>query len=153
MRKLILLVAALLTAAPALAQPAGPDHLINRQSQHDVATTIDRLQAALEEAGITVFGRVDHAANADGVDMELPPTTLLIFGNPRLGTPLMESNRSIGLDLPLKALAWEDDQGRVWLTYTDPSALAERYGIEDRQEVVRRMTGALENFTTQAAAE
>jgi uncharacterized protein (DUF302 family) len=161
MRTLVLALAAALIAAPAAAQTAdpdaspdtAPDHVISLQSPHDAATTIDRLEAALEEAGIAVMGRVDHAANAEGADLDLPPTSLLIFGNPRLGTPLMQSERTIGLDLPLKALAWEDAEGRVWLSYTDPAALAARYGIDDRSEVFDRMTGALNTFTGRAVAE
>jgi uncharacterized protein (DUF302 family) len=161
MRRLILTLAAVLIAAPAItpvmaqdmSQGMVPEHMIARQSPHDVATTIDRLESALTEAGITVFGRIDHGANAAGAGLELPPTTLLIFGNPRLGTPLMQSERTIGLDLPLKALAWQDADGQVWLGYADPAALADRYAIEARQEVIQRMTGALDTFAGQAVAD
>ena len=129
------------------------EHLIARQSAHDVATTLDRLAAALTDAGITVFARIDHAAGAAGVGEALAPTELLIFGNPRLGTPLMQSEPAIGLDLPLKALAWENADGQVWLAYTDPSALAARYGIADRAEVFERMAGALARLTSAATGE
>ena len=129
------------------------EHLIGRQSAHDVPTTLNRLEAALAEAGITVFARIDHAAGAAGIGETLAPTALLIFGNPRLGTPLMQSEPTIGLDLPLKALAWEDADGQVWLAYTDPAALAARYGIADRAEVFERMAGALARLTSAATGE
>ncbi len=123
---------------------------ITRQSAFPVGETLDRLQAALEPAGITVVARIDHAAAARRAGLELPPTELLIFGNPALGTPLMQSARTAGLDLPLKVLAWEDAEGTVWVTYADPAALAQRHGITDRAEIIGRMTAALDRFTATA---
>jgi uncharacterized protein (DUF302 family) len=105
--------------------------LVTVRSHHSVAATIDRLEAALKAAGVTVFARVDHAAGAQSVGMPLRPTLLLVFGNPRAGTPLMQANQTIGLDLPLKVLAWEDAQGAVWATYNDPAWLAARHGLGD----------------------
>ena len=110
----------------------------------------DRLGIALERAGITVFARIDHAKGAKKVGMELPPTTLIIFGTPKIGTPLMQSNPRIGLDLPLKALAWQDADGTVKLGYTDPAWLAKRHGIADRDPVFKKMAGALGKFTDMA---
>ena len=103
--------------------------LVCVQSRHSVKATIDRLEAALNASGVTVFARIDHAAGAASVGMELRPTEVLIFGNPRAGTPLMQAGQSIGLDLPLKMLAWEDAGGSVWLTYNDPTWLAARHGL------------------------
>jgi uncharacterized protein (DUF302 family) len=84
------------------------------------------------------------------VGMSLKPAEVLIFGNPKLGTPLMQSNVRVGLDLPLKVLAWEDDKGQVWVGYTQPDALAARYDIKDQGEVVKKITGALDGLTNQA---
>jgi uncharacterized protein (DUF302 family) len=113
------------------------------KSPHSVAATLDRFEAALKEQGIAVTARVDHAAAATAAGMKLRPTQLVIFGNPKLGTPLMQSDQRIGMDLPLKALAWEDDTGQVWLAVSRPSALAARHGISNRDEVVDKMTEVL----------
>lgn len=149
MRKqtLVVVVAALL-AVPGPAR--GDAGLVAKPSEHAVAETADRLEQVLADKGITVFARVDHAEGAQKVDAELPPTQLLIFGNPRLGTPLMQSAREVGIDLPMKALIWEDDAGEIWLAYNDPSYLAERHDIEDRGEVVETMAGALDQLTDAA---
>lgn len=100
---------------------------------HEVA---DRLAEAITAAGMTVFCRVDHGANATGVGLELRPTEVLIFGNPRAGTVLMQDRQPAGLDLPFKALVWEDETGRVRLTYQDPEALVRRYGLGERSAPV-----------------
>lgn len=124
--------------------------MITKKSSHSVASTMDRLEAALKEKQIGMLARVDHAAAAKKADMVLKPTQVLIFGNPKLGTPLMQSNPQVGLDLPLKVLAWEDAAGAVWVGYTAPADLVARYQIGDRAEVVQKMTGVLDALTTQA---
>jgi uncharacterized protein (DUF302 family) len=97
--------------------------LISLPSARPVAELLDRLGAALAAKRITVFARIDHAAGAASVGMALPPTSVLIFGNPQAGTPLMQADQRIGLDLPLRMLAWQDAEGRSWLTYHDPAWL------------------------------
>jgi uncharacterized protein (DUF302 family) len=129
---------------------AGGGGIIVTRSAHDVNETINRLEAALRAKGITIFARIDHAANAKSVDISLRPEQLLIFGNPKLGSPLLQSNAMVGLELPLKALAWEDADGKVWLAYMDPQTIAERYRIEDRSALIAKMTGALKNFAAAA---
>jgi uncharacterized protein (DUF302 family) len=142
---------AVAAALLAVADPAfGDAGLIVKQSTHDVGETADRLARILGEKGITVFARVDHAEGAQKVGAELPPTQLLIFGNPKLGTPLMQSAREAGIDLPMKALVWEDEAGEVWLAYNDPSSLAQRHGIEDRDEIIKAMTDALDQLSDAA---
>jgi uncharacterized protein (DUF302 family) len=130
---------------------ASEDDVIKKKSNHDVGTTLDRLEERVREKGITVMGRVDHAKNAETAGMELRPTQLLIFGNPKLGTALMQENQQIGLDLPMKVLAWEDAEGQVWIGYVEPEELAERYGIDDDHEVVEKLTKALDMLTGAAA--
>jgi len=103
--------------------------LLTLPSSRSVKATVDRLTQALKEKGVTVFARIDHAANAAAVGMALRPTDLLIFGNAKAGTPLMQAKQTIGIDLPLKALAWEDAEGRVWLSYNDPAWLARHHGL------------------------
>ena len=110
------------------------DGLISLASNHPVRETMDRLEAVLREKGITIFARIDHAAGAAAVDMPLRPTGLVIFGNPRAGTPLMQARQSIGIDLPLKMLGWQDAAGKVWLVYNDPAWLARRHGLGGEAE-------------------
>ena len=132
---------------------AAEDGLIVKKSDFDVAKTLDRLGIALERAGVKVFARIDHAEGAKGAGMELAPTTVVIFGSPKLGTPLMTSNPAIGLDLPLKAVAWQAKDGTVNLAYTDPEWLAKRYGITDRAEVFQKMSEVLAKFTDMATKQ
>jgi uncharacterized protein (DUF302 family) len=105
------------------------DGLITILSAFGPKETMDRLEDEVKAKGLTVFARVDHAAGAEAVGLELRPTELLIFGNARGGTPLMEANQRIGIDLPLRALVYQDEAGKVLLTYTEPSWLARRYGL------------------------
>jgi uncharacterized protein (DUF302 family) len=106
------------------------DGLISVQSKHDVVETTRRLRDVAEKAGLTIFSEIDHAQNASMAGLALGPTRLLIFGNPHGGTPLMQSNRVAAIDLPFKALVWQDDDGTTWLTYNDPQWLAKRHNID-----------------------
>ena len=108
---------------------SAPPGLISQKSTFPVKETVDKLVHLIESKGLTVFCRVDHAAGAAAVGMPLRPTTLVIFGNAKGGTPLMQASQMIGIDLPLKVLAWEDAGGQTWLSYTDPVWLTERHGI------------------------
>jgi uncharacterized protein (DUF302 family) len=103
------------------------DGLITLSSSHGPKDTMDRLAAEITARGMTVFARVDHAAGAADAGLPLRPTELLIFGNAKGGTPLMQSDQTIGIDLPLKALVWQDASGRTWLSYNDPGWLAKRH--------------------------
>ena len=142
---LVILVMLMLTT------PAGATGgLVTKRSAYPVAETMDRLERAVKERQLIVVARVDHAAAAQKAGLTLRPTQLLIFGNPKAGTPLMQSAQTIGIDLPLKVLVWEDDKGQVWLAYNDPAWLAARHDVTDRAEVVRAMIGAL-NALTEAA--
>jgi uncharacterized protein (DUF302 family) len=127
------------------------DELAIKPSKHSVKETLDRLTETLKSKGITPVARVDHSAAAKAAGLELKPTEVLLFGNPKLGTPLMQTNRHSAIDLPMKVLAWEDDAGRVWIAYTPPETLKTRYKIEGRDEVLKSMAGALEAFTNAAA--
>ena len=108
--------------------------LITVESRFDVRETVDRLAADITSAGLLIFARIDHAANATQVGMELRPTELLIFGNPRGGTPLMQDKQTAGIDLPVKVLIWEDEEGKVWLTYNEASWLAARHELGTRSK-------------------
>jgi len=129
------------------------DGLTTIASRHSVKVTIDRLAADLAAKGITVFARIDHAGGAAAVGMALRPTEVLIFGNPKAGTPLMQANQTIGIDLPLKVLAWEDAAGKVWLTYNEPAWLAERHKLgPDTAAAVAMLAGGLKNLVQAAAS-
>ena len=129
------------------------DGLITIASAHPVSETIDRLAASAEAAGMRVFARIDHAAGAAEVGMRLRPTELLLFGHPRGGTPLMLDGQTAGIDLPLRALAWEDAGGRVWLTTNDPSWVAARHGLgEASAAAVAAITAGSAHVTGEATA-
>ena len=117
--------------------------LVNVPSRFSVQETADRFVAAAEKAGLNIFARIDHAAAATKVGMQLRPTQLIIFGNPKVGTNLMSSDQRAGIDLPLKAMAWQDAEGKVWLSYNSPDYLFGRFAIEDRAPVKEKIGGAL----------
>lgn len=144
--RIVLFSVLLLVSQAALAN----ENYIKKPSPYSVNETLDRLTNVLKKKGITIFARVDHAAGAAKVGKKLRPTALLIFGNPKLGTPLMQSSQLIGLDLPLKALAYEDDKGKVWLAYQMPDYLKAKYAIADRDPVFAKITGALGKLTDAA---
>jgi len=127
------------------------DGLKTIRSSHGPKDTMNRLEAAVKAKGMTVFARIDHAAGAAEVGLSLRPTELLIFGNAKGGTPLMQSIQTIGIDLPLKALVWQDASGSTWLSYNDPSWLAKRHGLGDEVEAaVSAMAAALSAVATTA---
>jgi uncharacterized protein (DUF302 family) len=105
------------------------DGLVALKSPHGAKTTMDKLEAAVKQRGLNVFARIDHAAGAAKAGKSLRPTELLIFGNPQGGTPFMECAQTVGIDLPLKALVWEDASAQVWLAYNDPAFLAQRHSV------------------------
>jgi uncharacterized protein (DUF302 family) len=128
------------------------DGLTTIPSNHSVKDTIDRLEAEVKAKGMTVFARVDHAKGARDVGMELRPTEVLMFGHARGGTPLMQAQQTAGIDLPLKALAWEDAAGKVWLAYNDPEWIAARHGIPAGGPVTKAMAAGLAAVTKAAAS-
>ncbi len=138
-------------ALPAAADKANDHGVVMKKSSHSVGATLDKLEGIVKEKGFTVFARIDHAAGASKVGEELRPTQVLLFGNPKIGTALMLSEQSAGLDLPIRVAAWQDGNGQVWIGYNAPQWLASRHGIENRAELVGKMTGALDNLTSAAA--
>jgi uncharacterized protein (DUF302 family) len=111
--------------------PPTANGLVTLPSPYTVPETLDRLEAILQQKNVNIFARVDHSGEAEKVGLHMPPTQLLIFGNPRGGTPLMVAAPLSAIDLPLKALAWQDIEGKVWLSYNDPQYLKARYGLAD----------------------
>ncbi len=125
--------------------------LISVESTHDVPTTTEKFVAAAEEKGLKVFNRIDHAAGAQSVGMSVPPTELVIFGNPKIGTALMKCGPTVAIDLPLKALIWQDSEGVVRVSYNDPTWLAERHELTGCEPVVEKVSGALAGLAETAA--
>jgi uncharacterized protein (DUF302 family) len=128
------------------------DGLVSVASKYSVKDTLDRLEADLKAKGITVFARIDHAAGAASVAMPLRPTEVLIFGNPKGGTPLMQSNQTIGIDLPLKMLGWQDPDDKVWLAYNDVSWLARRHHLGASTDANVNALATLQGNLAKAAA-
>jgi uncharacterized protein (DUF302 family) len=121
-----------------------PDGLTTVSSSYGPVETIDRLVAAATSHGMAILARIDHAAAAAEADMNLRPTAVLIFGNPQVGTLLMQTAQTIGIDLPLKALVWQDEAGKTWLSYNDPDWLARRHGAgAGTEQAVGAMTRTL----------
>lgn len=149
----LLFLAIGLLFSPAPAQAQSGDGLILAESAYDVEETLIRLAETMEEAGLTVFGNVNHGRNAASVDQELLPTQVLLFGNPRLGTPLMLTSPTVAIDLPQKYLIWEDTSGRTFISYNSVDYLIERHGLTGPEEALTRVRGALANFASTVAPE
>jgi uncharacterized protein (DUF302 family) len=122
------------------------------KSHHNVKMTANKLESILKEKGMTVFKRIDHSAGAKKVGKELRPTELVIFGNPKVGTPLMQCAQSVAIDLPQKMLIWEDEAGKTWLAYNNPKYLMDRHKITGCDVVIGKVSGALKKFATAATA-
>jgi len=140
-RSLILIAMMWLSGVQAMAA----DGLISAKSSFGPEETLSRLEAAIKAKGLTVFARVDHAAGAAAVGLQLRPTEVVIFGNPKGGTPLMQAAQTAGIDLPLKALIWQDEAGATFLSYNDPVWIAKRHGLgQDTEATVKTMSGLLD---------
>lgn len=148
MRKVLIAAILFLLLVPKVY--AGSMGLVNVKSAHDVKTTIDRLEILLKQKKMTIFKRVNHAKGARQVGLDLRPTELLIFGNPIAGTPLMRCKQSVAIDLPQKALAWEDKTGQVWLSYNNPAYIAVRHKMSGCERMIIKMKKVLSIFVRKA---
>jgi uncharacterized protein (DUF302 family) len=136
---------------PASDSLSGIEGMTNIPSSFGPKETTDRLEAEIMATGMTVFARIDHAAGAAEVGPTLRPTELIIFGNALGGTPLIQSVQTVGIDLPLKALVWQDAQGKTWLSYNEPSWIAQRHHLGVKAEILDKLSAALSNITAKAA--
>jgi len=130
---------ALLIMGSVLPAWAADNGLANIPSKYSVPETLDKLESIVKKQGMTVFARINFSGDAEKVGLKMRPSQLLIFGNPKAGTPLMIASPTIAIDLPLKMLAWEDPNGRVWLSYNKPEYLKERHGLPD--DLVKNISG------------
>lgn len=142
------IVALMLTILPAMSQT-----LTTVESKFAVKETADRLAAELEKRGIRLAARIDHAAGAKAVGLDMQPTEVIMFGNPRLGTPLMLAQPSVAIELPMKILIWQDKSGKVMVGYTAPSDLKARYQISGQDEPLNTMAGALSGLAKVASGQ
>lgn len=149
MKTLQVIVALALSSLVAVVSAA--DGLVAVKSPHSAKATMDKLEEVVKQRNLNVFARIDHAAGATKVGKSLRPTEVLIFGNPQGGTPFMECAQSVGIDLPLKALVWEDASGQVWLGYNDPAFLAKRHDVT-QCPVVENLRKALNGLAEAAIA-
>jgi len=122
--------------------------LVTKASKYSAGDTATRLEAVLKASGMTVFARIDHRAEAEKVGLAMRPALLLIFGTPKGGTPLMVASPTVAIDLPLKALVWEDAGGRVWLSYNTAAHLKSRHEISGKDEAIANLDRALDTLTT-----
>jgi len=124
--------------------------LVTKASAYNVTETTDRLVAIIKKKGITLFARINHAQGAKDAGLTLLPTELVIFGKPQLGNPIMILDPRLAIDLPLKALIWEDKEGKVWLSYNSPVYIAQRHSIPEQHPIIKKMTGALDKLSDYA---
>ena len=139
----------LLTVLPLMAA----EGLINVQSDFSVKETTDRLEKILNKKGMTIFNQINHSDAAQKVGVELRETQLIIFGNPKVGSPLMQCQQSVAIDLPQKAIIWEDDKSKVWISYNDPRYLGKRHNIIGCDDVISKVEKALSGITKTAATK
>jgi uncharacterized protein (DUF302 family) len=129
------------------------DDLVTLPSAHGANETVERLKSLLNQKKIHVFAHIDHAAGAKEVGLTLRPTQVLVFGNPQAGTPLMQSKQTIGLDLPLRVLVWQDEAGKVWLTYRRPGLLAKQHHVAGQDKTVKALDDGLAALARAATAQ
>jgi len=144
--KLLTLAILLLFTMPTFAN----QHLITLESQHSAKDTADKFAQIVEDKGLRLFARIDHSANAAGVDLDLKPTEVILFGNPNAGTVLMQCAATVAIDLPQKVLVWEGADGKVWLAYNNPAFMKELHAIEGCDPVLEKITGLLAGLAAAA---
>jgi uncharacterized protein (DUF302 family) len=136
---------------PAFDSPGRVEGLTTVPSDFGPKETVDRLEGEIREKGLNVFARIDHAEGAAEAGLELRPTNLIIFGNARGGTPLMQAAQTAGIDLPLKILVWQDTAGKTWISYNDPRWIAQRHHLGLKAEVIDKLSAVLSDISARAA--
>jgi len=142
--RILLTIFAAIMCAPALANPQG---LVTKASKHSVAEAVDKLDTVLSGAGMTIFARIDHAAAAEKAGLKMPPAVVIVFGNPKGGTPMMRGAPTIAIDLPMKILVWEDASGKAWVSYNTGRYVADRHELKGMDKQIQGLDGALAKLT------
>ena len=150
MKKIILTALSVLLIAIPVAAAEG---VVTIPSTFSVEDTADRMENVLNKKGMTIFNRIKHSEGAAKIGIELQKTELILFGNPKVGSPLMKCQQSVAIDLPQKALIWEDADAKVWISYNDPGYLQKRHNIAGCEEVISKIKKALNGITQSAAAQ
>lgn len=150
MKKLILIAMLILCIAITV---EAADGVVNVQSAFSVKETVDRMERILQEKGMTIFNRIKHSEGAGKVGIELRDTELIIFGNPKVGSPLMKCQQSVAIDLPQKVLIWKDDKAKVWISYNDPRYLKKRHNVTGCGEVISKIEKALAGIAKSASTK
>ncbi|MUK51544.1 DUF302 domain-containing protein [Aliivibrio fischeri] len=150
MKKLVSIGIVLLSASFSV---AASEDLVKYESHYSVKETADRFESIAKNKGLTLFSRIDHQKNARGVGLELRPTEVIIFGNPKVGTLLMQCSQDVAIDLPQKVLVSEDADNKVWLSYNNPSYLMKRHEIKGCDEVINKVSGILSKLSKAAVAK
>ncbi len=132
---------------------AASDGLVSVQSDFNASETAERFVNIIQKKGLTLFARINHKKNAAGVDLELRPTEVIIFGNPKVGTPLMQCSQKVAIELPQKALIWEDNEGKVWFSYNDPGYLKKRHDIQNCDKVINKVSNILGKLSKAATSK
>ena len=151
MKKITSFLTLLLLTGLLVSESIAQDGMVTLESTYSAEETTNRLESALTENGLTIFRKVDHQEGASSVDMELSPTIVFIFGNPKLGTPLMQCEPKVAIDLPQKMLIWEDQNEKVHVGYNSPDYLKRRHNIKGCDQELRKITGALKKIAKTAA--
>ncbi|OOV86841.1 DUF302 domain-containing protein [Oceanospirillum linum] len=150
MKKIISLGAVLLSASFSVSASEG---LVKYESRFSVKETADRFEEIAKSKGLTLFARIDHRKNARGVNLELRPTEVIMFGNPKVGTPLMQCAQNVAIDLPQKVMVSEDANNKVWLSYNSPNYLMKRHDIKGCDEVINKISRVLSTLSKAAVAQ
>ncbi len=129
------------------------ESLVRVESPYSVDETVNRFEEIAQSKGLSLFARINHQENASKVDLDLRPTQVIIFGNPKVGTPLMQCAQTMAIDLPQKVLVYEDAEGKVWLSYNNPEYLKERHSIEGCDKVIGKVSGVLSKLSQAAVAK
>ena len=149
----VLLASVSLMAIAGDKEKTSDDGLVSYESSYSVKETADRFEKIIKSKGLTLFARIDHQKNAAGVDLELRPTEVILFGNPKVGTPLMQCAQNAAIDLPQKVLISEDENKQVSLSFNDPSYIQKRHSIKGCDELVTKISGVLNNLSKAAVAK
>jgi uncharacterized protein (DUF302 family) len=150
MKKLVSLGIVLFSASLSV---LASDGLVQYESHYSVKETADRFENIAKSKGLTLFARVDHQKNAAGVGLELRPTEVIIFGNPKVGTPLMQCSQEVAIDLPQKVMVSEDADNKVWLSYNNPNYLMKRHDIKGCDKLIDKISGVLSKLSKAAVAK
>lgn len=149
----IIITLILLSSFTSFVLASSANGLLTVESRFSVKETADKFEAIIQGKGLTLFARINHQKNADGVALVLRPTEVIIFGNPKVGTPLMQCSQTVAIDLPQKVLIWQDESNKVWLSYNNPEYLKARHAVDGCDQVITKISNVLKALTQAAGSK